>query len=599
MLKNLKIGKRLVISFLIVSLIASIASIVCIFLTKSVQSRYSDTISNYGFAQGDVGNLISDFSEANLNLHNAVSYANISAKTEAKSTFENSLTNIDDLFNVLEKSVVTEEEKNSFNSAKMAWTTYKTLSQEILTQSGSDSAAAQTKLVNELDPIYSTIFTELTQLLTQKYNEGTTAQNSINTSTNIIIIIAIVIIIIALAISILLGRFLAKNISEPLNICSKRLAAVVAGDLSSPVDVFSSEDEVGDLTRSTQKLVETLSNVISDEIYLLTEMANGNFAIATTMEDAYVGDLKPILLSIRKINRNLDSTLYQINQTANQVASGAEQVATGAQALSQGATEQASSIEELAATINEISQLVSHTAENAAQSNLKAKEISDDMESGNVKMEQLMVAMSDISNSSIEISKIIKTIEDIAFQTNILALNAAVEAARAGAAGKGFAVVADEVRNLASKSAEASKTTASLIETSIKAVENGSKIANETANALNSVLTKKDEITVAIAKISDASAEQANSISQITIGIDQISSVVQTNSATAQESAAASEELSGQATVLDELFKKFKLRNRTNVATPVDSSDFDNHNFSGSDSYDENFAPYNDFSSKY
>lgn len=228
--------------------------------------------------------------------------------------------------------------------------------------------------------------------------------------------------------------------------------------------------------------------------------------------------------------------------------------------LSQGATEQASSVEELAATINELTSHVAQNADSASNATRTAEEVKDYAVESGKRMAEMLEAISNISDRSKEIGKIIKTIEDIAFQTNILALNAAVEAARAGEAGKGFAVVADEVRNLAGKSTEASNNTAEMIKESLKAVENGAVIADETAQSLKNVVEGVQGITQAIEDISASSGEQASSLSQVTIGIDQISSVVQTTSATAEESAASSEELSDQARKLKELVGQFRLK---------------------------------------
>jgi len=283
--------------------------------------------------------------------------------------------------------------------------------------------------------------------------------------------------------------------------------------------------------------------------------------------------------------------LIQINQASDQVASGSEQVSFGAQALSQGATEQASSVEELSATIVELSGHVKVNADHAAE----ASRLSNDAGSGVMEsdghMKEMIEAMGDISDKSKEIGKIIKTIDDIAFQTNILALNAAVEAARAGSAGKGFAVVADEVRNLAQKSAEAAKNTTVLIEGSILAVDNGTRIVGQTAKSLQDVVVKAGNVTNKMTDIANASEQQAKAIAQVTQGIEQIAAVVQTNSATAEESAAASEELTGQAQMLKELVGKFRLNGDSyqfeNTHVKSTSGEFEKTNvdFGGSSKY--------------
>ena len=252
-------------------------------------------------------------------------------------------------------------------------------------------------------------------------------------------------------------------------------------------------------------------------------------------------------------------------------------MSNGAQALAQGATEQASSVQELAATIEDVSRQVNSTASHAKTAKEENDQSHQQINVCSGDMEALMQAMGKIESRSNEISKVIKTIEDIAFQTNILALNAAVEAARAGAAGKGFAVVADEVRNLASKSAEASKNTAVLIEDTVAAVKEGIDLSQETSQALQAVVDSSKKVLEAVNLISDATEEQANSISQISVAVDQISSVVQTNSATSEESAAASEELSSQANVLKELISRFKLENgsyNSPSPRPISSSPF-------------------------
>ena len=373
------------------------------------------------------------------------------------------------------------------------------------------------------------------------------------------IIIMVIISAVFIIISCIVAYMIANPIAKPIAEISKRIEMLADGDLKSSVPKIVSKDEIGILSVSTTKFVDSLNAIIDDITYNLGEMANGNMDVEPA--DVYTNDLLPIKTGTIKIIEALNEVLININQASEQVASGSDQVASGAQALSQGATEQASAIEELSATISEISEQIKDNASNSENSSSKAVALGKEIEKSNEQMNLMIRAMEEINDSSGQISKIIKTINDIAFQTNILALNAAVEAARAGAAGKGFAVVADEVRNLASKSAEAAKDTVALIDSSIKSVENGTKIANQTANSLNSVYINSKEIVFSIDQISQASNEQANSIIQVMEGIEQISSVIQTNSATAEESAAASEELSGQAQIMRDLVSKFKLKN--------------------------------------
>lgn len=350
-----------------------------------------------------------------------------------------------------------------------------------------------------------------------------------------------------------------RAITRPMKKVEEAMGEMAAGSLNITID-YESKDELGVLAQKMRFIANGISGIVADISYLLGEMAEGNFDVNSKVEDTYIGDYSPILAAIKNINFKLSDTLSQINQSSDQVSSGSEQVSSGAQALSQGATEQASSIQELAAAITEISGQVKANAQNASDASNIVNQTGSEINASNEKMGHLITAMREISTSSQEIGKVIKTIEDIAFQTNILALNAAVEAARAGAAGKGFAVVADEVRNLASKSAEAAKGTTTLIEGSVKAVENGTKLVDDTAKSLVSVVKGAGEAAKMVDQISKDSVQQAQSITQVTEGIDQISSVVQTNSATAEESAAASEELSGQAAMLKSLVSRFKIK---------------------------------------
>ena len=373
------------------------------------------------------------------------------------------------------------------------------------------------------------------------------------------IAINLAMMVLAILLSIIVALKLANSISRPMNACAERMRLLVEGDLESPVPEAVSKDETGMLTRSTAELVEGLSTIIHDISYLLGEMANQNLNIQSQHHEAYVGGFQSILVSMRNMKIELSGILHQINTSAEQVSSASNQVSSSAQNLSQGAVEQASSVEELAGRLSEISNQVRDTADRAKEAREQTHHAGEGVSVCNRQMQELMNAMGKIQSSSEEIGKIIKTIEDIAFQTNILALNAAVEAARAGSAGKGFAVVADEVRNLASKSAEASKNTSLLITHSMEAVQTGTDIAQHTAEALSDVVENIQSMVGSIDQISAVSNEQSEAVVQVNEGVNQISSVVQTNSATAEESAAASQELSAEAANLKQLVDRFTL----------------------------------------
>lgn len=380
------------------------------------------------------------------------------------------------------------------------------------------------------------------------------ASSTIQNTTIFMIILGIVAVILGL----FFAFYIIKSFIGALKDIEMGANELAKGNFEAVV-TYESRDEFGHLAEVFRTIFSALKGVIRDIDMMLTEASQGNFRVASSDESLYLGDLNHILESMKLFISNMNETMTKINTASEQVAAGSDQVSSGAQALSQGAMEQASSVEELAATITAISSKITANAEDAALASNKTNVAGSEMKNAAAKMDQLVNAMNEIQNSSGETKKIIKTIEDIAFQTNILALNAAVEAARAGAAGKGFAVVADEVRNLAGKSAEAAKNTTDLIEGTVNAIDKGNALVEEVANEIGLVSKATMEVAEISEKISGAAKEAADSITQVTVGIDQISGVVQTNSATSEESAAASQELSGQAQMLKDLVEEFKL----------------------------------------
>lgn len=347
----------------------------------------------------------------------------------------------------------------------------------------------------------------------------------------------------------------SRKIVKPLQVLNGVAKEFANGNLDVSIQK-TTDDEVGDLTDVFIQTQSSLRQMIFDIGHVLQEISNKNLTVKPSA--TYQGAFVQIENSLNEITLRMNEVLKVIHETSYEVDSGANQLAGGSQSLAQGATQQASSVEELSATINQVSHQMQLMSQHAQHASEKAADVGEDVRQSSKKMQDMVQAMQRIDNASNEIQKIIKAIEDIAFQTNILALNAAVEAARAGAAGKGFAVVADEVRNLAGKSAEASKTTAQLIANSLAAVKDGILLAQEANDSLTLAVNDVQGVAENISSVSDDLQDHAKTMGDLSTGIEQISSVVQTNSATAEQSAAASEELSAQANTLKKMMGEFQ-----------------------------------------
>ena len=395
---------------------------------------------------------------------------------------------------------------------------------------------------------------KLVEIQTQASNEGQAHLHALILQMQLVCFICLIVALICL---IGLVRYVGKQVVDPILAIIEHARPLQEGRLELKMDCRAG-NELGDLAKTLEQSMALIHGYVQDINHIMAQLSRGNFNVSTSTP--YIGDFQSIEESLESFTTTLSATLGSIIQTQGRVSSNAGQLSSGAQALAQGATEQASAVQELYASLDDLSKTAERNVRSAAEAQENARLTGEQVTLSSQQMEQMVSAMTDITRSSQEIGRIIGTIEDIAFQTNILALNAAVEAARAGAAGKGFAFVADEVRTLATKSDEAAKATKDLIDNSVRATEQGSRIVGQVSESLRKTLELVMQSNNTIGTITAAIRGEAASITQVTEGIGQISAVVQTNSASSEESAAVSSELFEEVHKMEDETRKFKLK---------------------------------------
>ena len=557
-IRNMKLKSRLLLSYAVVIAICLSASVAAPFLMNRIGDNLSSFYKNNYTVTVNVWMAKREMQAARGDILNAVLDSDAEKSMQFIENAKESLRNMRATFPVIRKSFK--------GDIAMVDRVEELLQQAIvyrdqvfgLVETGKTDEAYEVMKSN-----YVPILNQMADLLQQIADvAGENAQTMVKegeyaqTSAIIVIMLIMALSIMAAA---LLGIYISNSIRKPVKEIEDAAVQLANGKLDGVHVTYMSRDELGQMSDSIRDLISYQKTIIEDISDILGDMSEGNFKVQSNVKEYYRGRYDCILVAMRKLRNRLSNTLGQISQSARQVADGSEQISSETQLLAIGAEEQACSIEKLAAAVNEISEHVRETKENANEARGQTDQAGEQVFESNQQMQEMIRAMNIISEKSSEIYKIVKTIEDIAFQTNILALNASVEAARAGEPGAGFAVVAREIRALADKTAIASKNTAALIEESVSAVKNGEKVARATADSLLQVVKSTKQVVLVVDRIASATENENVSISNITAEVSQISDVVQNNVSTSEELAAASEEFSTQAQILGNMIGQFKL----------------------------------------
>lgn len=561
--KDEKIEKKLTRSFLLVSLITAVSALLGLIALIVAANRYSYALTNYGFAQGDIGKAMFEFADVRSSMRASIGYDDEETINSVVKQHEESIAAFKENFALIENTIVSEDGRETYDQIEAELEEYWKLDTQIMemgaTTDRERSAQAQQMGLSQLAGIYESIYSQLTELLEVKVTEGQKLSRTLMIMCVILGIVITGVIVISILVSMRIGRRIARGIAGPLNELGSRLKMFAAGDLTSPFPQTESRDEVAEMIDHAAEMSDMLNLIINDIGEVLGEMEHKNYAVHSKAVDKYTNDFQKLVKSMAGLREQMSDTMRSIGDASNQVSSGSQNMADAAQNLAEGATEQAGAVQELQATIIDITETMEKSAKSAEESYKQAKDYAEEADRSRDEMHAMVTAMEKISDSSARIGNIISEIESIASQTNLLSLNASIEAARAGESGRGFAVVADQIRELADQSAKAAVDTRELIESSIREVEEGNHAAKRASEAIGSVVDGIGQIADFSKNLKVIVEDQAEVMRQAKTGVNQISEVVQSNAATAQEASATSEELFAQANILDGLVGQFVL----------------------------------------